>query len=96
MVRSYDALAVYGYNHKKVKHEENEFAQDLDNHVNGIESFWSFTKRRLNQFNGLRKQDFHFHLLESEWRFNNRGIIEKRLKKIARKLILKEAGSGDS
>lgn len=49
--RSYDALAIYGYNHKKVKHHENEFA-DGDRHINGIESFWSYTKRRLAKFNG--------------------------------------------
>jgi len=38
----------------------------------GIESFWSFTKRRLSQFNGLRDEMFYLHLKESEFRFNNR------------------------
>lgn len=37
-------------------------------HVNGIESFWSFTKRRLAKFNGV-KVNFHLHLKESEWRW---------------------------
>jgi len=41
-------------------------------HVNGIESFWSFAKRRLAQFNGLREEMFYLHLKESEFRFNNR------------------------
>lgn len=42
---SYDALAVYGFNHKRVVHEENEFSDRDGNHINGIESFWSFYQK---------------------------------------------------
>ena len=38
-------------------------------HINGIEAFWSFTKRRLAKFNGV-KQNFELHLKECEWRYN--------------------------
>lgn len=38
-------------------------------HINGIESFWSFTKRRLAKFNGCKK-NFELHLKECEWRWN--------------------------
>jgi transposase len=82
--KSYDALAIYGFNHKKVKHQDNEFSDGNGNHVNGIESFWSFAKRRLAKFNGIRKKDFANHLKETEWRFNNRGRIEKMLRKLIR------------
>ena len=37
-------------------------------HINGIESFWSFTKRRLAKFNGTRA-NFELHLKECEWRW---------------------------
>lgn len=37
--------------------------------INGIEAFWSFTKRRLAKFNGVKKY-FHLRLKECEWRFN--------------------------
>lgn len=77
---SYDALAIYGYNHKKVKHEDNEFAKDSETHINGIESFWAWTKRRLNKFNGVSKREFKRYLLESEWRFNHRDGTMKQLK----------------
>ena len=77
--RSYDALGIYGYNHKKVKHHENEFA-DGDKHINGIESFWSYTKRRLAKFNGFTRTQFMEYLLESEWRFNHRGRVSKQLR----------------
>ena len=83
--RSYDALAVYGYNHKKVNHEKNDFAHE-DVHINGVESFWSWTKRRLNKFNGVPKYLFGTYLLESEWRFNHRSDILKVMKKISRYL----------
>lgn len=82
--RSYNALAVYGYNHKKVKHEDNEFVRG-EVHVNGVESFWSWTKRRLNKFNGIPKALFGMHLLESEWRFNHRGDILSSVRKLARR-----------
>lgn len=76
--RSYDALAIYGYNHKKVKHHENEFANG-NNHINGIESFWSWTKHRLNKFHGFTRNQFADFLLESEWRFNHRHDMKRQL-----------------
>lgn len=41
-------------------------------HVNGIESFWSYAKRRLAKFNELAEHTFYLHLKETEWRFNMR------------------------
>ncbi|MBL8638075.1 MAG: IS1595 family transposase [Alphaproteobacteria bacterium] len=70
--KAYDGLVVNGYDHYRVFHSENEFARGKC-HVNGIESFWSFTKRRMAKFNGLTDQMFYLHLKESEWRFNYRN-----------------------
>ena len=68
----YDGLVDVGYaKHFRVKHQNNEFAHQ-GNHINGIESFWSWTKHRLAQFNGIPKKAFYFHLKESEYRFNRR------------------------
>ena len=85
--RSYDALAVLGYNHKKVKHDDNEFVnrKDRDNHINGVESYWSWIKRRLVKFNGMSKTQFERYLLESEWRFNHRHNMLSELKKLLRR-----------
>ena len=69
--RSYDSLVLNGYKHYRILHHENEFARGK-NHVNGIESFWSYTKRRLNKFNGIQKTKFLLHLKESEYRWNIR------------------------
>jgi len=79
--RSYDALAVYGYNHKKVKHSEDEFVNG-DAHINGVESFWSWAKRRTIKFNGIPRHRFSIFLLETEWRFNHRATINKDVRKL--------------
>ena len=82
---SYDGLVTGGYTHHRVYHSHNEFARGKC-HVNGIESFWSFAKRRLAKFNGLTDNKFYFHLKESEWRFNNRGAdLDKILLKLVKK-----------
>ncbi|OGY12838.1 MAG: hypothetical protein A3A58_01545 [Candidatus Blackburnbacteria bacterium RIFCSPLOWO2_01_FULL_41_27] len=82
--RSYDALAIYGYNHKKVNHEKDEFVREGEIHINGVESFWSWTKRRLAKFNGIPKTLFPNCLLESEWRFNHRNDILNQMKQLIR------------
>jgi len=43
-----------------------------DSHINGIESFWSYAKRRLQKFNGVSEHTFYLHLKECEYRFNQR------------------------
>ena len=69
---AYDGLVDMGYEkHYRVNHGKNEFARGK-RHINGIESFWSFAKRRLKKFNGLPNHVFYLHLKESEFRFNNR------------------------
>ncbi len=71
--RGYDGLVDVGYaKHFRVHHGANEFARG-GSHINGIESFWSFAKRRLQKFNGISSHTFYLHLKECEWRFNNRS-----------------------
>jgi len=70
--KSYDGLVLNSYKHYRIYHSKNEFARGK-NHVNGIESFWGFTKTRMNKFRGIRKDKFVIHLKESEWRWNHRN-----------------------
>jgi transposase-like protein len=67
--KAYDGLILNGYDHYRVFHSKDEFARGKC-HVNGIESFWSFAKRRLSKFNGLASHKFHLHLKECEFRWN--------------------------
>lgn len=45
---------------------------ETTNVINNVDSFWSFAKRRLVQFNGIHKHTFYLHLKETEFRFNYR------------------------
>ncbi len=78
--RAYDGLITLGYKHYRIHNHENEFARGK-NHVNGIESFWSYAKRRLRKFNGIQKTKFLLHLKESEYRWNMRETIYTELLK---------------
>lgn len=70
--RGYDGLVDVGYSkHYRVNHGANEFVRESA-HVNGIESFWSFSKRRMQKFNGISVETFNLHLKECEYRFNHR------------------------
>lgn len=69
--KAYDGLVTSGFQHHRVYHHENEFARGK-NHVNGIESFWSFAKYRFLKLRGIHKDKFLFHLKECEFRWNHR------------------------
>jgi transposase-like protein len=67
--KAYNSLVVNGYDHYRVFHSKNKFARSK-RHVNEIEAFWSFAKRRLAKFNSLRDKNFLMHLKKSEFRYN--------------------------
>jgi transposase len=81
--KAYDGLILNGYEHYRVYHSHDEFVRGKS-HVNGIESFWSFAKRRLAQFNGLSDDTFILHLTECQFRFNlrNQNIYDILLKSL--------------
>ena len=87
--RGYDGLVDVGYDkHYRVIHGKNEFTKKGTGiHINGIENFWSFTKRRLAKFNGT-KVNFKLHLKESEWRYGkDTTLLKKELKKLVKKCL---------
>ena len=58
--RGYNGLVGVGHNkHYRVHHSKDGFA-DGTRHINGIESFWSYAKRRLARFNGVAGQHVLF------------------------------------
>ena len=83
--RGYNGLVDVGYDkHYRVHHGNDEFARG-STHINGIESFWSYAKRRLSQFNGIPQKKFLRYLKETEFRFNYRNdnlyhMLLKRLR----------------
>ena len=88
--RGYHGLVDMGFaKHFRVRHGQNEFARGAQ-HINGIESFWSYVKHRLIQFHGVARHTFYLHLKETEFRFNHRhDDLYKVLLKMLRKDPLK-------
>ena len=84
--RGYDGLVDIGYDkHFRVNHGDSEFSKGQGIHINGIENFWSFSKRRLAKFNGVKK-NFDLHLKECEWRYGKEyDILKIELEKIIKK-----------
>ena len=65
--RGYNGLVDMGYKkHFRIHHGNDVFANGK-NHINGIESFLPFAKRRLEKFHGIPKSTFHPHLKECEF-----------------------------
>lgn len=82
--KGYDGLVDVGYDkHFRINKSKHFASKGV--HINGIEAFWSFTKRRLSKFNGVKK-NFELHLKECEWRYNkSTGQIVKELRTLITK-----------
>ena len=62
--KSYDWLVDVWYEkHYRVHHWDNKFVRGTQ-HINWIESFRSYCKRRLYKFNGIKNDKFLLHLKE--------------------------------
>lgn len=66
--KSYDVLDVSGFTHHRINHSK--LFADRQNHINGIENFWSQAKRVLRKYNGIERKSFPLFLREYEFRFN--------------------------
>jgi len=80
--RGYDGLVDVGFDkHLRINKSKHFVSKGV--HINGIEAFWSFTKRRLAKFNGVKK-NFELHLKECEWRYNK---MPSQLRRELRQMI---------
>lgn len=83
--RGYSGLLDMGYEKHFRIDKSKSFSNQNGVHINGIESFWSFTKRRLAKFNGV-KSTFILHLKECEWRWRKEPKeMEEELWKLIKK-----------
>ena len=90
--KGYDGLVDVGYDkHYRVNRSKDEFSDFQGHHVNGIENFWSFTKRRMQRKNGIRKTYFELFLKECEWRYNRvDDELETELKQLLNRHIKRQ------
>jgi len=71
--RGYTGIAAKGYVHRLVEHRK-EYVNQQGNHINGLEGFWGYLKRKLQAKGGIRKSRLHLYLGEYVWRYNHREL----------------------
>jgi len=71
--KSYTGVAANGYVHRMVKHNEGEYSDGKGNHINDLEGFWGYLKRRLSAKGGIRKERLPLYLAEYVWKYNHRN-----------------------
>jgi len=75
-----------------VNHAEREYSDGTGNHINGLEGFWGYLKRKLAAKGGIRRAKLFLYLGECVWRYNHRKESDNlKLKRIL-ELLEKEVG----
>ena len=87
--RGYTGIAAKGYVHRLVKHSEYEYSDKKGNHINGLEGFWGYLKRKLSAKGGIRRKRLPIYLGEYVWRYNHRNLSLKERENLLFKRIIK-------
>lgn len=64
MWRGYTGIAARGYVHRMVEHGKGEYSDKKGNHINGLEGFWGYLKRKLSAKGGIRREKLPLFLGE--------------------------------
>jgi len=68
---TYTGIAAKGYVHRLVQHDQREFRSRQGAHINGLEGFWGYLKRRLAAKGGIRPSRLPLYVAEYVWRYNH-------------------------
>lgn len=71
----YTGLAAKGYVHRLVDHSRGYTGRSRSHHINGLEGFWGYCKRRLAAKGGIRRERLPLYLAEYVWRYNHRRLL---------------------
>ena len=80
--RAYTGIAVKGYVHRMVEHGKKEYSDKKGNHINGLEGFWGYLKRKLAAKGGIRRKKLPLYLGEYVWRYNHRNLDYENQEKL--------------
>ena len=83
---SYTGVAARGYVHRLVDHSQ-AFSDRQGSHVNGLEGFWGYLKRRLAAKGGVRRERLSLYLAEYVWRYNHRRLSGPEQVRVLLKLL---------
>jgi len=89
--RGYTGIAAKGYVHRLVNHSQKEYSDKKGNHINGLEGFWGYLKRKLAAKGGIRRKRLPLYLGEYVWRYNQRNLSLKEQENLLFKLIIKSS-----
>jgi transposase len=71
--KAYTGIASRDYVHRLVNHGEKQYSDGKGNHINGLEGFWGYLKRKLVSKGGIRREKLPLYLGEYVWRYNHRN-----------------------
>ena len=75
--KAYTGIAARGYVHRLVNHRDRQYSDGKGNHINGLEGFWGYLKRKLSAKGGIRREKIPLYLGEYVWRYNHRTDQER-------------------
>jgi transposase len=75
--KAYTGIAARGYVHRLVNHGEKQYSDLKGNHINRLEGFWGYLKRKLSSKGGIRRERLPLYLGEYVWRYNHRTDQER-------------------
>jgi transposase len=75
--KAYTGIAVKGYVHRQVNHGEGNYSDRRGNHINGLEGFWGYLKRKLVSKGGISRNRLPLFVAEYVWRYNHRADPER-------------------
>ncbi len=68
--KAYNRLSLNGFHHKRINHDKTLTNGKV--HINGIEDFWGYAKRRQKAYNGGFKRNDRLCIRERPLRFSHR------------------------
>jgi len=88
--RAYTGIASRGFVHRLVNHGERQYSDGKGSHINGLEGFWGYLKRKLASKGGIRREKLPLYLGEYVWRYNHRNDSDKMKVKRILELLERE------
>ena len=83
----YTGIATKGYVHRLVAHGQGQYRSGPGTHINGLEGFWGYLKRRLAAKGGIRRERVPLYLAEYVWRYNHRTLsVDEQVQQLMRLL----------
>jgi transposase-like protein len=75
--KAYTGIAARGYVHRLVNQGEGNYSDGKGNHINGMEGFWGYLKRKLASKGGVTRARLPLYIAEYVWRYNHRTDPER-------------------